>query len=89
MVGPDDPTHDQSAIHLRPGPDGRLRPTGPRLTRARDGGVITGLCAGIARLVGARPGSVRALFVAGGIVTLGVLAVAYLGLSAMVPASSD
>lgn len=51
--------------------------------------MITGLCAGIAKLVGARTSSVRAVFVAGGVVTLGVLALAYLGLSAMVPASPD
>lgn len=76
-------------VDVRPGPHGRLRPTGPRLTRAREGGMITGLCAGIARLTGARTSSVRAVFVVGGVVTLGVLGLAYLGLSVIVPATSD
>ncbi len=78
-----------NAARLRPGPDGHFVPSGPRLTRARHGGVVTGLCAGIANLIGARVSTVRAVFVAGGVVTLGTLALAYLGLSAMVPASSD
>lgn len=78
-----------NAARLRPGPDGHFVPSGPRLTRARHGGVVTGLCAGIANLIGARVSTVRAVFVAGGVVTLGTFALAYLGLSAMVPASSD
>lgn len=60
-------------------------PTGSekRLRRSRDERVITGLCGGIAEYVGAEPRSVRWLFVATLVLTLGTLAVAYLLLSAL------
>lgn len=65
----------------------RLDPSHPRLARARDGRVLTGLCAGIAAFVGYPASGVRTLFVVVGVLTLGTLAVAYLGLSALVPAA--
>ncbi len=90
MASPDrSSTTGVSYANVRPGPDGRLSPSGPRLTRAREGKVVTGLCAGIAELTGSNPSVVRAIFAAGAVVTLGVLGVAYLGLSVMVPAASD
>lgn len=75
---------------LRPrrgGQELRLDPAHPRLTRAREGRVLTGLCAGIAAFVGHPASGVRTLFVVVGVLTLGTLAVAYLGLSALVPAA--
>ncbi|HEX7000576.1 MAG TPA: PspC domain-containing protein [Trueperaceae bacterium] len=89
MAASDHDSGRSDTTRLRPGPDGHFVPSGPRLTRARHGGVVTGLCAGIAKLVGARVSIVRAVFVAGGVVTLGTLGLAYLGLSAIVPASAD
>ncbi|HLV13476.1 MAG TPA: PspC domain-containing protein [Trueperaceae bacterium] len=67
----------------------RLDPSHPRLARARDGRVLTGLCAGIAEFVGSPPTAVRTVFVAGAVLTLGTLALAYLALSALVPAAAS
>lgn len=50
--------------------------------------MVTGLCAGIASFIGASPTVVRVVFVIGAVVTLGVLVLAYLALSALVPAAS-
>lgn len=65
----------------------RLAPGVPRLARVRDGRVITGLCGGVASLTGYAPGTVRVVFVLGAVLTLGTLVVAYLALSALVPAA--
>jgi len=49
--------------------------------------VITGLCGGGAALTGYAPATVRVVFVLGAVLTLGTLVVAYLALSALVPAA--
>jgi len=85
-----DASQDGGPLRPRGGPQElRLAPGHPRLARAREGRVVTGLCAGIAAFTGYRAGAVRAVFVAAALVTLGTVAVGYLALSALVPAAAD
>ncbi len=67
----------------------RLEPGRQRLSRARRGRVLTGLCAGVASFVGYPVGAVRAVFVVVALLTLGTAALAYLALSALVPAAPE
>lgn len=62
-------------------------PGHPPLRRSSTERVLTGLCGGIATFTGARPGTVRLLFIAGTLVTLGTVAVGYLALSVLIPAA--
>lgn len=58
------------------------------LRRSRTERTLTGLCGGIAELTGASPRTVRILFVVGAVVTLGTVAIGYLVLSLLIPASA-
>lgn len=57
------------------------------LTRSRDNRVITGLAGGVAELLGVRAGTVRAVFIAVTVLTLGTFALVYALLSLMLKSS--
>ncbi|HZJ10015.1 MAG TPA: PspC domain-containing protein [Trueperaceae bacterium] len=65
----------------------RLAPDQPRLRRSRDDRLLTGLCGGIATFTGLAAGNVRLVFVLTAVVSLGVVALAYLALSLLIPAA--
>lgn len=67
---PDPLLHEQRRARRPAGADRPLR-------RAREGRVVAGVCAGIAAFVGARPWTVRALWLVSLVPSLGITALAY------------
>ncbi len=82
-----DRTQPQGPLRPRTSQELRLDPSHPPLARRRHDRVLTGLGGGIADFLGYPAWTVRGVFVAGTVVSLGVVALVYLALSALVPAA--